>query len=330
MRPLAYARAERVADAVADAAVEGTTLLAGGTELLNWLRLGVVAPDRLLDVSRIPELARIAPLPDGGLRIGAAVTLHDAAADARVAEGWPVLREAIHLSASAQIRNRATLGGNLLQKTRCPYFRSEDPVACNRRAPGSGCSAHEGFNANHAIFGWSEACIATHPSDPAVALAALDARVVVAGPDGGRTIPVRDFHVLPTEAVADSVLAPGELIVALELPAPAPASAYVKVRERQSYEYALVSAGVALALDGGTIRHARVALGSVAMRPWRLDSAEQTLVGLAPDAPEVEVALEVALADARPLAQNGYKIPLARNAALRALRIAAGLEERVA
>lgn len=324
MEPFAYARARDVDEALAAAGRPDTALLAGGTELLNWLRLGVAAPERVLDISRLDALAAVTALPDGGLRVGATARLADLAADPTVRRGWPVLAEAIDQAASAQLRNLATIAGNLLQKTRCPYFRSEQPVACNRRAPGTGCAALHGHHERHAIFGWSDACVATHPSDPAVALAALDAAVVARGPEGERRVAVRDLHVLPDRRVdVDTVLEPGELIVALELPAPAPRSAYVKVRERDSYEYALVAAAAAVELDGGVIRAARIALGSVALRPWRLDAAEDALVGLAPASPAAEGAIDAAMAQARPLAENGFKVRLAGAAAVRALRAAA-------
>ncbi len=326
MRPFGYARVDSFEQALAAVGEPDTALLAGGTELLNWIRLGVVAPARVVDISRAAGLDTIESLPDAGLRIGATARLNDVAAHPRVHREWPVLREAIHKAASAQLRNLATVGGNLLQKTRCAYFRSEEPVPCNRRVAGSGCAAVDGLNDRHAIFGWTEDCVATHPSDPAVALAAIDAVVVTRGPRGVRRIPVRDFHVLPEDRVdADTVLDGGELIEALELPAPAPRSAYVKVRERESYEYALVSAAVALELDGELIRKARIALGSVALRPWRLEVAEQALVGVAPAALEATEALDRAMAGARPLAGNTFKVKLARNAALRALRTAAGV-----
>jgi xanthine dehydrogenase YagS FAD-binding subunit len=327
MRPFAYARAATLEDALHAAREPGTAVLAGGTELLNWLRLGIAAPDRVLDISHIAGLDRIEPLAGGGLRIGALVRLNDLAADERVARDWPVLREAIHKSASAQLRNLVTIGANLLQKTRCPYFRSENPVMCNRRAPGSGCAARDGHDERHALFGWTDACIATQPSDPAVALAALDAQVVTRTASGGRRIPVTDFHVLPADGVdRDSVLERGELIEAIELDRPAPRSAYVKVRERESYEYALASAAATVQLDSrGRIETARIALGSVAMRPWRLTEAEHRLAGLAPDAPAAARALDVALARARPVPGSAYKVAIARGAARRALMRAAGV-----
>lgn len=327
MKPFAYGRATTIEEAVARAGEPGTMLLAGGTELLNWIRLGVAVPERVLDISRVAGLDQIAPAPGGGLRIGSGARLNEIAADHRVQTQWPALREAIHKSASAQLRNLATIGGNLLQKTRCAYFRSEDPVPCNRREPGSGCAALRGHSDRHALFGWTEDCGATHPADPAVALAALDAEIVTRHPAGGRRLAVRDLHVLPGDrADVDTVLESGELIEAVELPGPAPRSAYVKVRERESYEYALVSAAAALELaEDGSIRRARIALGSVALRPWRLELAERRLAGVRPDAPAVGDALDAAMAQARPFGHSAYKITLARNAARRALLRAAGM-----
>jgi xanthine dehydrogenase YagS FAD-binding subunit len=327
MKPFAYARATTFDDALAAAREPGTVVLAGGTELLNWLRLGIAAPGRVVDISRVADLDRIERLPGGGLRIGALARLNHVAAQEDVERDWPVLREAIHKSASAQLRNLATIGANLLQKTRCAYFRSEDPAPCNRRAPGSGCAARHGHDERHAVFGWTEDCIATQPSDPAVALAALDAHVVTRSAGGGRRIAVTDFHLLPADGVdRDTVLELGELIEAIELGSPAPHSAYVKVRERESYEYALVSAAATVELDdGGLIERARIALGSVALRPWRLTEAEHRIAGLAPNDPAVAAALEAALAKACPVPGSAYKIAIARGAARRALLTAAGV-----
>jgi xanthine dehydrogenase YagS FAD-binding subunit len=325
MHPLAYARAVTVDDATEAAAQDDTALLAGGTELLNWMRLGVERPARVVDIARIEGLDRIEELPGGGLRIGATARLNDVAADPRVASGWPLLSEAIHRAASAQLRNLATIGGNLLQKTRCAYFRAEEPVPCNRRQPGSGCSALHGRSDRHALFGWTGDCGATHPADPAVAFAAVDAEVVTRTARGGRRIPVNELYVLPGERLdVDTVLEPGELIEAIEMAAPAPRSAYLKVRERTSYEYALVSVAATVALDGaGMIATARVALGSVALRPWRLHAAESGLVGLAPGDPAVGGVFERALAGQQAFGESGYKARLAVNAARRALRMAA-------
>jgi xanthine dehydrogenase YagS FAD-binding subunit len=325
MLPFAYARASKVADAIRAGHAPDAAFLAGGTELLNWLRLGIAVPRHVIDIGFIDGLNAVEPISGGGLRIGALVRLNDAALDPTVKRDYPVLSEAILKAASPQLRNLATIGGNPLQKTRCAYFRAEEKTPCNKREPGSGCAALHGLNEKHAIFGWTEACVATQPSDPAVALSALDAVLITEHRDGGRRIPAAEFHTLPdSRPEDDNVLRHGELVTAIELPAPAPHSAYVKVRERESYEYALVSAAVALDLDGGTIRGARIALGSVAHRPWRLREAEHRLAGLPVQNRErVRSVIDSAFADARPLAYNAYKVPLAKNAALRAIGLAA-------
>ncbi|HEX2451140.1 MAG TPA: xanthine dehydrogenase family protein subunit M [Gemmatimonadales bacterium] len=325
MQAFAYARPTSVAQAVASGTEPDAAFLAGGTELLNWLRLGISAPKRVLDISRLEGLDRIELLPGGGLSIGALVRLSDAAQHEAVLRDYPVLSQAILKAASPQIRNLATIGGNLLQRTRCPYFRAEETLPCNKRVPGSGCSALHGINDRHAIFGWTEDCVATQPSDPAVALAALDAVVVTARPEGERRIPATEFHTLPDRRPQDhNLLRQGELITAIELPAPAPRSEYLKIRERESYEYATVSAAAALEMDGSTIRRARIALGSVAHRPWRLTAAESRLAGMDIGHREaLREALQVSFADARPLSHNAHKIPLARNAALRVIEMAA-------
>lgn len=324
MRGFTYARAASRSEALVLAAMPGTMMLAGGTELLNWMRIGIADPAQVLDIGRVPELDGIEALPDGGLRIGALVRLNDVAQHDAVRTHYPVLSTSLLKAASAQLRNLATIGGNLVQRVRCPYFRAEEPTPCNKRVPHSGCAALHGLNEKHAIFGWTEHCVAVQPSDPAVALAALDAVIVTDHPDGTRRIPARDFHVLPdTDPAAHNVLRHGELITAIELGAPAPKSAYLKVRERESYEYATVSAAVALDLDGEVIRRARVALGSVAMRPWRLDEAERRLAGQRLDSPALADAVRAGFADARPLSGNAYKVTLARNAVLRAVELAA-------
>jgi len=282
MQPFVYAHAASPAQALAAGAQPDTAFLAGGTELLNWLRLGIAAPARILDITGLDALQRIEALPQGGLRIGALVRLNDAAQHKSVMRDYPVLSQAILKAASPQLRNLATIGGNPLQKTRCAYFRAEEILPCNKRKPGSGCSALHGINDKHAIFGWTQDCVATQPSDPAVALAALDAVFVTEHRDGGRRIPATQFHTLPDQRPQDhNVLRHGELITAIELSEPAHRSAYLKVRERESYEYATVSAAAVLELEGATIRRARVALGSVAHRPWRLNATEQRLAGLA-------------------------------------------------
>ncbi|MCW7945717.1 FAD-binding molybdopterin dehydrogenase [Streptomyces hygroscopicus] len=325
MRSFSYARARSIDDVQACAADDDVALLAGGTELVNWIRIGIERPQRVLDIGGLPGLREIRRLEGGGLRIGALAKLNEVAQHPDVVSGYPVLSQAILKSASAQLRNLATIGGNPLQRTRCPYFRSEDPATpCNKRIPGSGCSALHGLNDRHAIFGWTEDCVAVHPSDPAVALACLDAFIVTEYAGGGRRLPVRTFHPLPgEEPTGHSVLRPGELIVAIELGDAAPQSAYLKVRERESYEFALVSAAAAVEIEDGRISRARVALGGVAARAWRLVRAEQELIGLSVGSAEATEVITGAFAEARPLAMNGYKIPLARNTALRALALAA-------
>ena len=336
MRAFSYARARSIDDLLA-AGRDGrdggdnrdgeVTFLAGGTELLNWARIGILRPERVLDIRGVPGLDGIEPLADGGLRIGALAKLNQVALHREVRSGYPVLSQAILKSASAQLRNLATIGGNPLQRTRCPYFRSEDTATpCNKRRPGSGCAALHGLNERHAIFGWTEDCVATNPSDPAVALACLDATIVTEHASGGRRLPVRTFHTLPGDGddpAAHTVLRPGELITAIEVGAPAPGSAYLKIRERESYEFALVSAAAVVELSGDRIVRARIALGGVALRPWRLEQAERDLVGLRAGSPEAAAAVTASFGAARPLASNAYKIPLARNTALRALELAA-------
>jgi xanthine dehydrogenase YagS FAD-binding subunit len=320
MQGFDYSRALSTAEAL-ETADARSVFLAGGTELLNWMRIGVAAPEWVIDITRIAALQAIEPL-QGGLRIGALSKLNDVAAHPAVIRDYPVLAQAIDKAASPQLRNLATIGGNPLQRTRCPYFRAEETLPCNKRRPNSGCSALHGLNDNHAIFGWTEACVATQPADPPVALAALDAVYVTEHRDGGRRIPATALHTLPDERPeAHNVLRHGELITAIELPAPAPQSAYLKVRERESYEYAIVSAAVALDMDGAIIGRARIALGSVALRPWRLTAAESRLVGVEiADTAALRSAIEESFAEARPLSQNAYKIQLAKNAALRAIQ----------
>jgi xanthine dehydrogenase YagS FAD-binding subunit len=302
-------------------------VIAGGTELLNWMKEGIVTPRRILDINGLPGLDRI-EVDERGLRIGALTRMSDIAAHAAVRREYPAVAQAVS-GASPQIRNMASIGGNLLQRARCPYFRAEVELPCNKRRPGSGCSAVDGEDRFAALFGWSEHCIATHPSDAAVALAALDALVQVAGPDGKRTIPVTELHRLPGETPdRESELAQGELITSIEVPgAPvARRSHYLKVRERASFTFALVSAAVGLDLDGTRIHEARIALGGVAPKPWRLRAAEQGLRGIPiTDEPALRTALELDFARARSRRNNGFKVELARRAVLRAVRIAADL-----
>jgi xanthine dehydrogenase YagS FAD-binding subunit len=324
MREFSYARALSVADAVALSTSPQTMVLAGGTEILNWARIGIEEPTRLVDIARIPGLDQIEALPHGGLRIGALVKLNDAAQDHHVRANYPVLSQAILKAASAQLRNLATIGGNPLQRVRCVYYRADESTPCNKRVPGTGCAALHGFNEKHAIFGWTDDCVAVQPSDPASALAALDAVIVTEDGHGGRRIPATEFHVLPgDDPTAHNVLRHGEIIVAVEVATPAPKSAYLKIRERESYEYATVSAAVVLSMNDDVIQTARIALGSVAMRPWRLYETEKRLEGQRLGSPAVAAAVDAGFSDARALSSNAYKIELARNATLRTIELAA-------
>lgn len=325
MQSFAYERAATLAQAIGATAEPDTMVIAGGTELLNWMKDGIAAPRRLVDLNGLPGLDGIA-IDDRGLRIGALARMSDLAEHPAIRRDWPAVSQALLQSASAQIRTMASIGGNLMQRTRCPYFRAEVDLPCNRRRPGSGCAALAGENRSAAIFGWTEQCVATHPSDVAVALAALDAVVHVDGPGGPRAIPVTDFHPLPDQgSVRETVLEPGELITAIEVPAAAAArrSHYLKLRERASYEFALVAAAVGLDLDGAVIREARIALGGVAAKPWRLREAEEALRGVTlTDQPALRRTLDAGFAEARPLRRNGFKVELAKRAVVRALQIA--------
>jgi xanthine dehydrogenase YagS FAD-binding subunit len=332
MRDFAYARADSPAAAVAALAQDGAAVIAGGTELLNWQRLGIATPERVVDIGGLAELRGISVEGDG-LRIGALTTLNEVGEHPLVVEHAGALASACLQAASAQIRNRATLGGNVLQRTRCAYFRAEDPVPwpCNRRDPGSGCAARDGLHERHAILGWTDDCVAVQPSDPAVALAVLDAEVDVVGPAGPRTIPMSGFHLTPREAAAggdplrENRLGADELIVGYRIPpAGSTGQAYVKIRERASYEYAIVSAAATVASADDTIVSARVALGSVAGRPWRLPAAEAELVGSPLTREALLPVLDRALSAAEPLPRNGFKVTMARNAAVRALLLAGG------
>ncbi|HET6706199.1 xanthine dehydrogenase family protein subunit M, partial [Amycolatopsis sp.] len=282
MEPFTYTRVSGTRDAVA-AGQRGGRYIAGGTTLVDLMRETVERPTALVDITGLP-LRDTTVAADGTLRIGALVTMADAAADPRVRTAYPVISQALELSASAQLRNMATLGGNVMQRTRCPYFR-DVTAACNKRTPGAGCAALHGVNRAHAILGTSEHCVATHPSDVAVAFAALEARVRLFGPDGERTVAFRDFLLPPgTTPQREQAIRPGELITAVEIPAhPLPLrSGYLKVRDRQSYEFALTSAAVALHVQGGVVRAAQVAAGGVGTVPWKLTAVEQYLTGKPP------------------------------------------------
>jgi xanthine dehydrogenase YagS FAD-binding subunit len=320
-----YSRAADVADAVRQLASEPTAkFVAGGTNLIDLMKENVERPSRLIDISRLP-LAAVEETADGGLRIGALVPNSDLAYHPLIAQRYPMLGSAILAGASAQLRNMASTGGNLLQRTRCYYFY-DTATPCNKREPGSGCPARNGLNRMHAILGTSEACIATHPSDMCVALAALEAKVHVAGPAGERVIAFADFHRLPgSTPQRDTNLQAGEIVTAVELPPHGFARnyTYLKIRDRLSYAFALVSVAAALDLDGDTIKEARLALGGVAHKPWRDPAAEGALRGQPANRASFAGAANAILRDAKGYAHNTFKIDLARRAIIRALSQAA-------
>ena len=326
MHPFRYERADTI-----DTAIRGiggdtkAAYLAGGTSQIDLMKEDVHRPSKLIDIKRVP-LAAITTLPGGGLRLGANATNTDVANHPDVKKRYPGLAEAILAGASPQIRNMASTAGNLLQRTRCPYFR-DTAMPCNKRELGTGCSALEGINRVHAVFGASEQCVATHPSDMCVALAALQAVVQVREPGGGtRAIPFAEFHRLPgDQPERDTVLNPGELITSVDLPAFAGRSHYLKVRERASYAFALVSVAVALDMDGDTIRSAQIALGSVAHKPLLSPAGANLLAGKKPSAALFQAAAEAAFKDAKPLKHNAYKIPMGKATLVRALMETSGL-----
>ena len=329
MHPFTLSRADDVANAVAAHARDPElAFIAGGTDLIGLMKDRAARPERLLDINTLSGMSHIAVRPDGGLRIGALARMSDVAASPVIRKRFPVIAEALLFAASGQLRNMASIGGNIMQRTRCAYFRDGDDLPCNKRRPGSGCAALHGLNRNHAIFGWSDACVATNASDLAVALAALDAEVIVRGQTSERSVPFAAFHRLPGDTPErDNVLARGDLIVAVDVAATpeARASHYLKVRDRQSYEFALVSAAAAIAADGRRIRSARLALGGVAHKPWRLTAAETALCGGSlDDLGALRSAIATSFAEARPLAHNAFKIELAQRVALRALQVAGG------
>jgi len=320
-----YARAQSVADAVRLIATDpAAKFIAGGTNLVDLMKDDVEKPSRLIDISRLP-LKMVEQTKAGGVRIGALVPNSDLAYHPLIEARYPLLASAILAGASQQLRNMASTGGNLMQRTRCAYFY-DTATPCNKREPGSGCSAIEGLNRGHAILGTSEACVATHPSDMCVALRALDAVVHVTGPTGDRIIPIADFHRLPgATPQIDTNLRANEIITAIELPPQGFAAnySYLKIRDRLSYAFALVSVAAALEVEGSTIRHARFALGGVAHRPWRDPDAEAVLTGQAPRDANFSRAADVFLRDAKGLKHNEFKIDLARRAIVRTLTQAA-------
>ena len=324
MRAFTYERAMDSGAALAAVAKPGAKFISGGTNLLDLMKLEIEQPTHLVDISRLP-LKAIEELPDGGLRIGAQAANSDTAADARVRTRYPVLSEALLAGASGQLRNKASVGGNLLQRTRCPYFY-DTASGCNKGTPGSGCSAIGGINRIHAILGASDACIATHPSDMAVAMAALEARIELLGADHAiRSIAIADFHRLPGETPHNETIhRPGEMITGVVRPAPPPGrQVYRKVRDRASYEFALVSVAAIVAAERGTVTAARIALGGVAHTPWRATEAEAALVGRPATMASYRAAAEAAMKNAVGRGHNDFKIDLAKRTLCRTLAHAA-------
>ncbi|MEU9192310.1 FAD binding domain-containing protein [Streptomyces hundungensis] len=321
MKPVSYLRAHSVEEAAAaHGGRDEARYLGGGTNLVDLMKLGVERPEVLVDITRLP-LDQVEERPDGTLRIGATVRNSDLAAHPLIRERHPLLSQAVLSGASGQLRNMATTGGNLLQRTRCPYFQDLSKP-CNKRVPGSGCAAIDGLNHDHAVLGHSPQCVATHPSDLCVALAASDAVVELAGPGGGRTVPVTEFHRLPGDhPEQDTVIRPGELITGVLVP-PLPdgaVSRYRKVRERASYAFALASVAAVLHLEDGEIRHAGIAFGGLAHRPWRARRTEAALLGTRPSPEAFADAVRAELDEAVPLRDNAYKVTLARDLATHVL-----------
>jgi xanthine dehydrogenase YagS FAD-binding subunit len=320
MVPFAFVRTKDKETAIKDGSVKGSKFIAGGTNLVDLMKLDIEKPARLVDINAL-DLHEIDVLPAGTIRIGALVKNTALAYHPEIIKRFPVIGEAILSGASPQLRNMASTGGNILQRTRCYYFY-DTAFACNKREPGSGCSAISGYNRNHAVLGTSEHCIATHPSDLCVALMAMDAVVFTQGPKGKRSIPFAEFHRLPGETPHfENVLQPGELILAIEIPpfAFSNRSCYLKVRDRASYEFALTSAAVALDISGGKIKQSRIALGGVGTKPWRAMAAEKQLAGSEISEGAFRHAAEIALADAKPQQHNAFKIELAKRTLVRAL-----------
>lgn len=329
MVPSAYQRAGSPADAIRAlaAAGRGTRLLAGGTTLYDLMKLDVERPERVVDINGLRELGAMETGGTGEIVLGSLTRMADAAADRNLIARFPALSESLWKAASQQLRNMASLGGNLLQRTRCGYFRGGEPFACNKRAPGSGCAAIGGIDRGNAVLGGSAACIAVYPGDFAIALAAFDARIEVMGPNGGRSIPILDLYRLPgTTPHLEHTLAPDELITRIVVPASAAgrASTYHKIRDRESYAFALASAAVGVDLDGDRVRSARIALGGLATVPWRAREAEASLAGRPLTRAAAEEAGRIALAQARPGHHNAFRIELGRRTVADALMIAAG------
>lgn len=323
MRDIAYQRAASVEDALRGGSEADAAFLAGGTSLVDLMKLEVLNPARVVDVTRL-DLSRIESVP-GGIQLGATATNSAVAAHPEVKQRLPVLSEALLSGASPQLRNVATVAGNLMQRTRCAYYR-DLATRCNKRAPGAGCDALTGWTRMHAILGGSDRCIATHPSDMCVALAALDATIHLRGPRGDRQLPFAEFHLLPGDhPEREFALEPGELVTAVFVPVTRVAahSRYVKVRDRLSYAFALASCAAGLEIESGRVRQARLALGGVATKPWRSVDAERALAGEAPRKEAFRAAAEVALRDARPRGENAFKVELAKRTIVRALTLCA-------
>jgi xanthine dehydrogenase YagS FAD-binding subunit len=324
MNTFSFTHAVTVEDAIRSVLSSGGKYLAGGTNLVDLMKDNVEAPSALVDLRRL-DLKKILPLSGGGVMIQAGVTNSAIANHPLIRTQYPVVSQAILSGATTQLRNMATAGGNLLQRTRCPYFSEVAFKSCNKRKPGSGCAALDGFNREHALFGVNSHCVAIHPSDMAVALAILDALVHVQGPDGRRSIALRDFFREPgDEPEKDNTLLPAELILGIELP-PSPFAEfawYLKVRDRHSYAFALVSVAAGLELKDGVIRSAAIAMGGVAPMPWRVPEAEASLIGKAPSPEAFRLAAELALAGAQPLSQNGFKVDLGKHSIVRTLTLA--------
>jgi xanthine dehydrogenase YagS FAD-binding subunit len=323
MQNFTYVQPKTADKAIAAIGTNGGRFIAGGTTLVDLMKLGVETPPALVDVTELP-LAQVETLESGGLRIGAMVRNSDLAHHPEVMRSYPVLSEALLSGASPQLRNMATTGGNLLQRTRCPYFRDLTSGACNKRNPGAGCAAMEGHNRMMAILGTSDQCIATHPSDMCVAMTALEAVISIQGPKGLRSVPIGEFYKLPGDSPhIENVLEPGELIVHVELPpAKNTRQVYLKLRDRASYEFALASAAVVARVEGGRFRFVRIAMGGVGTRPWRSHEAEAVLTGKAADAATFRLAAEAAMKHAIPRSENGFKVELAKRCVARALKLA--------
>jgi xanthine dehydrogenase YagS FAD-binding subunit len=324
MRTFTFQRAASIDDAIDSGVATGGKYLAGGTNLIDLMKDDVESPPALIDIRKL-DLNHILATSSGGVMIEAGVSNSAIANHPLIRTQYPVLSQAILSGATTQLRNMATAGGNLLQRTRCPYFMETNFKECNKRSPGSGCSARDRFNREHALFGASESCVAIHPSDMAIALAILDAVVHVKGPQGKRSVPCSEFFTLPgATPEIDNTLLPHELILGIELPPSvyAPHSWYLKVRDRHSYAFALVSVAAGLDIRYGVIASAAIAMGGVASKPWRVHDAEQSLIGKQPLFESFEVAAELALAGAQPLSQNGFKVDLGKHSVVRTLRLA--------